>query len=144
MHAQKHFTRYDELPGIIKSYKPSYNKNFPAWAKMLYSDSINFKTIDALFTTEEGSGIKEEAGKETAIKRYYLIWRKAVLPFVREGGNIEVPTDMKAMKNKRTGKGAALPAKVCANANWSLPGLKKHGGKNIRITLPHKMKQTGR
>lgn len=125
MHAQKHFTRYDELPGIIKSYKPSYNKNFPAWAKMLYSDSINFKTIDALFTTEEGSGIKEEAGKETAIKRYYLIWRKAVLPFVREGGNIEVPTDMKAMKNKRTGKGAALPAKVCANANWSFAGPKE-------------------
>ena len=49
LHAQNQFTAYDALPGLIKSYKPRYSKNFPEWAKMLYKDSINFKQVDALF-----------------------------------------------------------------------------------------------
>ena len=40
-HSQSPYNQYDELPGIIKTYKPAYSDSYPAWAQMLYQDEIN-------------------------------------------------------------------------------------------------------
>lgn len=126
VNAQQRYTKYDDLPGIIKSYKPSYSEDFPAWAKMLYSDNINFNTINALFQKEEGNGMDEEDGKETPIKRYYLIWRKAVMPYAKKDGTITIPSNLDEIKKKLTGvQSAPATAKVDGTANWSFKGPKE-------------------
>ena len=86
-YAQSHFTPYDNLPGVIKSHKPAYEENYPSWAKMLYSFSLNFNKINAEFE----SYMVQHPGEKSAIIRYYKDWRKAVADFVQDDGTILLP-----------------------------------------------------
>ncbi|OQX81180.1 MAG: hypothetical protein B6D64_02240 [Bacteroidetes bacterium 4484_276] len=47
--AQSQYTPYNGLPGIIKSYKPAYNSNYPEWARMLYEYPINYFDLIKLY-----------------------------------------------------------------------------------------------
>jgi photosystem II stability/assembly factor-like uncharacterized protein len=85
--SQSHFTPNDDLPGLVKSYKPSYDEGFPEWAKMLYAPEINFEEINSAF--EEY--ITGHPTEKSAIVRYYKNWRRAVSDFVRDDGTIELP-----------------------------------------------------
>ena len=85
--AQSHFTPYDDLPGLVKSYKPSYEDNFPGWAKKLYSPDINFIELNEEFEAY----MAENSEEESAIIRYYKNWRRAVADFVQEDGTIALP-----------------------------------------------------
>lgn len=85
--AQSHFTHYDDLPGLVKSYKPSYEKGFPEWGKMLYSPTINFYEIDEEFEKYMAA----HPGEKSAIIRYYKNWRRAVADFVQDDGMIVLP-----------------------------------------------------
>ena len=138
LHAQKQFTVYDELPGIIKSYKPPYSKNFPVWGKMLYADSVNFKSIDALFKKEEGDGMEEKAEKETAIKRYYILWRKAVLPYTKNDGTIALPTTGDLARRQQfiqKQQSATQPATLMGN--WTFAGPKETWWQNDGSIYTH-------
>jgi len=85
--AQSRFTSYDDLPGLVKSYKPSYEDNFPGWAKKLYSPDINFIELNEEFEAY----MAENSEEESAIIRYYKNWRRAVADFVQEDGTIALP-----------------------------------------------------
>ncbi|WOD44136.1 discoidin domain-containing protein [Hwangdonia lutea] len=84
MLAQINITPYDELPGVNPINKPSYNENFPAWAKLLYQYPINFNEI------EEGyqQHFKKYGKQKNAIIRYYKVWRRVVGNFADEKGFI--------------------------------------------------------
>ena len=70
--AQIESTPYDKLPGNNPIYKPSYNENFPTWAKMLYQYPVNFEEIK-----KEYQDYTKQTGKQkNAIIRYYKIWSK--------------------------------------------------------------------
>jgi photosystem II stability/assembly factor-like uncharacterized protein len=84
---QEAFTPYDYLPGVIRSYKPAYDENFPSWAKMLYRDQINFNEI----TNEFDDYMKSHLGEKSAIIRYFRIWEKAVGPYAADDGTIRLP-----------------------------------------------------
>ena len=84
--AQSQFTPYDDIPGIIKSYKPSYEDSYPEWAKMLYKDQINFNEIEKGFQTYMDS----HSGEKSPIIRYYKIWRRAVESYTLEDGTIQI------------------------------------------------------
>jgi len=85
--AQSHFTPYDDLPGLVKSYKPSYDESFPDWTKMLYSSSINFNEINEGFEAY----MAEHPEEESAIIRYYKNWAREVADFVQDDGTIVLP-----------------------------------------------------
>lgn len=89
--AQSHFTRYDNLPGLVQSHKPSYDDSYPDWAKMLYSATINFNQVNEGFEAY----MKLNPGSKSAITRYYKDWRRAVAEFVQDDGTIDLP-DMEA------------------------------------------------
>ena len=85
--AQPKFTPYDDLPGMIKSYKPAYNENLPSWAKMLYDYPVNFFEIAEAW--EKSAERKND--DHSAISRYFKIWSRAVQPFVMDDGTIRMP-----------------------------------------------------
>lgn len=89
--AQSQLTPYDDLPGVIKSHKPSYDENFPDWAKIMYSSAVNFNKINDEFEAY----MAQHQGEESAIIRYYKDWRRAVADFVQDDGTIILP-DMNA------------------------------------------------
>ncbi len=84
---QATFTRFDELPGFNKSYKPAYCADFPEWAKMLYKDELNFNTVNKAFEVY----MDEHKGEKSAIIRYFKIWRRACEPYVKDDGSILLP-----------------------------------------------------
>ncbi|MBT3241800.1 MAG: T9SS type A sorting domain-containing protein [Bacteroidetes bacterium] len=85
--AQAQFTPYDEIPGVIKSYKPAYSDSYPDWAKMLYQDQVNFNEIEADYQAY----MSTHPGGKNAIIRYYKIWRRAVESYVLDDGSIQLP-----------------------------------------------------
>jgi len=98
--AQSHFTRYDDLPGLVKSYKPSYEDNFPGWAKKMYSSDINFIELNEEFEAY----LAENPDEESAIIRYYKNWRRAAADFVQDDGTIALPDMEKYYENLRKGQ----------------------------------------
>ncbi len=85
--AQERLTPFDQIPGVIASYKPALEENFPQWAKMLYEQNPNFREIE-----KEYEAWKINHGKEkSAIHRYYKMWRNAVQPYVSSDGTIQLP-----------------------------------------------------
>jgi photosystem II stability/assembly factor-like uncharacterized protein len=93
--AQNQYTPYDDLPGIIKSYKPAYQENFPDWAKMLYQYPVNYFEVIEEFKNWESNN-KRVKNPEY---RYFKIWQRSVESFVQVDGNIEVP-DLEAYYNR--------------------------------------------
>ena len=83
--AQQEYTIYDDAPGNIKSYKPSYNVDFPDWAKLLYTYPVNYNEICAAFDQSK------ERNEKTAITRYFKNWRRNISPWVSNNGSIILP-----------------------------------------------------
>jgi photosystem II stability/assembly factor-like uncharacterized protein len=85
--AQSQFTAYDDIPGVIKSYKPAYSESFPGWAKMLYQEPLNAIDLEKGFQEYMSS----HPGEKSPVIRYYKIWRRAVESFIQDDGSIQVP-----------------------------------------------------
>lgn len=122
--AQSRFTQYDEIEGLNKNLKPTYSPQFPAWGKMLYQNEIYFHLIDSLFNYDEERGYKLLENK--AIRRYYILWRESVFPFVKQNGIIQLPTRMEMdarLNSLYRMKPANREAGVMAG-NWNFVGPK--------------------
>jgi photosystem II stability/assembly factor-like uncharacterized protein len=81
------YTPYDDLPGIIKSYKPAFDNSYPAWGKMLYRYPVNYDTISRRFNEY----LSLHQGEKSALIKYYRLWSRAVEPWVSTGGAINLP-----------------------------------------------------
>ena len=46
---QSQYTKYDDIPGNLKSYKPAFQEDYPEWAKMLFSDDLNFHSVKSAY-----------------------------------------------------------------------------------------------
>jgi len=121
---QIHFTPYDELPGINKSYKPAYSPDFPEWAKMLYAPELNFAKINQDFEAY----MQQHPGEKSPIIRYFKIWRRACEPYVAADGSIHLP-DLSQYNNTLRERQATYKQKPqkspATNANWTFLGPKE-------------------
>jgi len=120
--AQQQYTPYDDAPGNIKSYKPTYNSNFPVWAKMLYEYPVNFSEIDEAYEQSE------EKNTKTPITRYYKIWRRNIQKWVKEDGSIALTNIKGYEKNLRNAQlEAANNSKFDVNSesDWTFLGPKE-------------------
>jgi photosystem II stability/assembly factor-like uncharacterized protein len=86
-YGQNRYTPYDDLPGVIKSYKPAYSNDFPSWAKMLYEYPVNYKDVVKEFENWHA----DHRGERTPEYRYFRIWQRAVEPYVLNDGTIRLP-----------------------------------------------------
>ncbi len=122
--AQPQFTSYDDLPGLNKSYKPAYSEDFPRWAKMLYTTTVNFNDISREFEAY----MKKHKGEENAIIRYFKIWSRAVESYVLADGAIVLP-DMdlyfRKLRETQTGAGLQVRSRNTSNADWTFLGPKE-------------------
>ncbi|WP_150451864.1 discoidin domain-containing protein [Arenibacter lacus] len=114
--AQLPITPYDELPGIIITYKPNYQESFPDWAKKLYQYPVNYKEIEAGY-----KAYKETDPGKTPIERYYKIWRRVVTNYVLSDGTIALPGKKEASLVKK-GPSTSLKGSDTSNSNWSFLG----------------------
>ncbi|MBE0647563.1 MAG: discoidin domain-containing protein [Bacteroidales bacterium] len=128
--SQSQFTRYDELPGIIKSYKPSYSDAMPSWAKLLYQDPVNFNEVSLAFKAY----MDTHPGEKSAIIRYFKIWQRACEPYARHNGIIELPDMAAWYRNQyalQTASGHQAPygkqeiSAPASNAFWTFLGPKE-------------------
>ncbi len=141
LHAQSQFTPYDDIPGVIKSYKPAYSESMSSWAKMLYSNSINFNQIDKEFQ----SYMAVHPGEKSPEIRYYRIWRRAVESCVSGDGSIQIPdldlyqanllsAQKEAARNYKSGSGD--------HSNWTFLGpkqtfwLNESGSQQVPLACP--------
>jgi len=85
--AQIQYTPYDDLPGIIKSYKPAYSEDLPAWAKMLYEYPVNLSVI----TREFDQYLKQHPGERSPAIRYFRQWKRALESCAGADGLIIMP-----------------------------------------------------
>ena len=120
--AQTQFTPYDDLPGIIKSYKPAYQDEFPQWAKMLYQYPVNF--FDIIDEYVSYSLItKVEKNPEN---RYFKIWKRAIEPYVLNDGTIKLPDLDKINQQLRISQLQAGKKTVSKFiSNWTFLGPKE-------------------
>ncbi len=86
--SQTKYTPYDNIPGIIKSYKPEYDESYPDWAKMLYQYPVNFNDVCDKFDAYVNSRTQKE---KSPIIRYMKIWRRALGEYVNDKGEIILP-----------------------------------------------------
>ena len=82
--AQQQFTPYDDMPGMIKSYKPAYSSNYPDWGNMLYQYPVNFNAVVKAFDL---STQKEDKN----LVRYYKLWKRNIEVWVKNDGTIFLP-----------------------------------------------------
>ena len=138
--AQDKFTNltpYDELPGIITSYKPTYSTNYPEWGKMLYQYPVNFLEIEKKYKEYK----KAHPKAKDALIRYYKIWTKVVEPYVLADGTIKLP-DMKRLyenlkKSNWTKPGTDKKSAMLNSSNWSYVGPKEvywNSSSNINVS----------
>lgn len=122
--AQILYTPYDDLPTINKLEKPSYDENFPSWAKKLYQYPVNFNEI----CDEFDNWIATSDVQKNAIIRYFKNWKPVVEPYVLEDGAIEIP-DIKTLfkKNREAMLNYNLIEKSTSsnNSNWTFYGPKE-------------------
>ena len=122
--AQKAFTPYEDLPEINKNYKPSYDENYPQWAKMLYQYPVNFNDINKEFEAY----MRKHEGEKNAITRYFKIWRRAIAPYTTSDGTIQMPdiTTLEGnLRKSQIGAYQQLKSIAASNANWSFLGPKE-------------------
>jgi photosystem II stability/assembly factor-like uncharacterized protein len=129
-------TPYDKLPDVIISYKPSFSNSYPDWGKMLYEYPVNYYDIKEKFNEYQSSHPEEES----ALLRYFVIWSKAVEPFVTEDGSIKIP-DLEKLNNAQK-RSELLKAKPLLKntyndpSNWTYTGPKEvywNSGTNITL-----------
>ncbi|MCX6257150.1 MAG: discoidin domain-containing protein [Bacteroidia bacterium] len=121
--AQQQSTPYDNFPGIYKSYKPVYDDQFPAWAKMLYSFPVNFNNINA----EYAAYTNQHPDRENAINRYFKIWSRIIEPYALPDGTIQLPNLDQYYKNLRHSQLASVNKNNSKNtdSDWSFLGPKE-------------------
>lgn len=118
LHSQVKTTPYDELPGIINTYKPNYQSSFPDWAKLLYEYPINYNEIEKGYLAYKA----KDPGK-TPIERYYKIWKRVVSDYVLSDGTIALPKIKTAIQSNSK-LGLTAKGTDTSNANWSFLGPK--------------------
>lgn len=124
LEAQSRYTPYDELPALIKNYKPAYNPDYPDWALMLYQYPINFNEVN----TNYAAYMADHKGEKSPIIRYYKLWRRAVSPYVKDDGAIQLPDIDKltaALNNTQLNAAQTLKSTSASNANWTFLGPKE-------------------
>ena len=122
--AQNKYTPYDDLPGIIKSYKPAYDAAFPEWAQMLYEYPVNFLDITVSYSMD-GNESKDEW---EAVNRYYKIWFRQIEPWVLEDGTIQMPDVDQYYQRLRLSQlkaGEKKGTTTTSRSNWSFLGPKE-------------------
>ena len=121
--AQTTYTPYDELPTIIKSYKPAYDESYPQWGKKLYQYPINFNEI----CREFDQYINDEKPEKSALIRYFKIWRQAMEPYALTDGTIQLPDIQQLQQNlKSTQLNADQQLKSeTTESSWSFLGPKE-------------------
>ncbi len=117
---QNQFTPYDDCPGIIKSYKPTFQKNYPKWAKMLYQYPVNYHALAAAYKQSK------EENKENLkpIVRYYKLWTRKIQPWVLEDGTIQLPNLEKYYQERRTNQ-LQPRFQEKTESNWTFIGPKE-------------------
>jgi photosystem II stability/assembly factor-like uncharacterized protein len=122
--AQVPYTQYDDLPGIYKSCKPSYDDNFPLWAKMLYQYPVNFNVINREFDQY----MLQHSGEKSAVIRYFKIWQRAIGSNVLPDGTIELP-DLglyyENMRKSRLDEPRNKLSNPVTGADWTFLGPKE-------------------
>ncbi|MFD1616282.1 discoidin domain-containing protein [Gelatiniphilus marinus] len=118
--AQIEITPYDELPGVNSINKPSYNENYPDWAKMLYEYPINFNEIENGYQQY----FKEKGKQKNPIIRYYKIWRKVVASYADKNGVIRHLEAKKSSANSYKANQKAQKLFDASNSNWTFLGPK--------------------
>lgn len=121
--AQQQYTPYDDLPGVIKTYKPIYKENFPDWAKKLYEYPVNYNEIEKGFKQYTSIYGKQK----NPVIRYYKIWRKAVINYIDDEGNIVLPNFKSITSETGFSKKNVTTAKTAdaSNSNWNFLGPKQ-------------------
>ena len=79
------YNKYDELLSVAKSFKPSYNDNYPTWAKKLYAPTFNWNEVSDEFDTYMGNHPTEHS----AIIRYFKVLKRSLPAFVLADGTID-------------------------------------------------------
>ncbi len=119
--AQQQFTPYDDMPGMIKSYKPAYSSQYPEWGKMLYQYPVNYNNVVNEFNH---STQKEDKN----LIRYYKQWTRNIQEWVKEDGTIYLP-DMQRYYQRL--KQVQLAATLTSGkqrddvSNWTFTGPKE-------------------
>ncbi len=119
--AQQQFTPYDDMPGMIKSYKPAYSQDYPDWGKMLYQYPVNYHEVVKAFNN---SSQKEDK----SLVRYYKLWTRHIKGWVKDDGRIYLP-DMNAyyQRLKNTQESASINKHTSRDdaSNWLFTGPKE-------------------
>ena len=121
---QNRYTPYDDCPDLVKSYKPAFSNSFPGWAKMLYEPVINFTDINQAYT----SWMAIHPDEESAINRYFLMWRRAVGPYALADGTIQMPDLKQFYSNQHAGwllAGVDHHPTLTGGSDWSFLGPKE-------------------
>ncbi len=119
--AQRQYTPYDDLPGMIKSYKPVYSANFPEWGKMLYSYPVNYFEVIKAFNN---SGKKDNK----TLVRYYKLWKRHLSQWVKTDGTIFLPDLNKYYQRINNLQKAAFNSSkqpFDSSSNWTFYGPKE-------------------
>jgi photosystem II stability/assembly factor-like uncharacterized protein len=110
------FTPYDDqIPGIIKSHKPSYDASYPDWAKELYVYPANAEKVQNGLRAY----MRQNPDAHSAIIRYAKQWLHAVADYKDEHGFVQLPTqsqDVQAFKQEQS---------LAGKGNWSFWGPKE-------------------
>ena len=117
----KHLNKYDQLPGMISSYKPAYSNDYPEWAKMLYQYPVNYLEVEESYN----KWAQKNSVEKTAIIRYYKLWKRAVAECVLEDGSISIPDSDSYNKNLRNAQISPNTQYSKSNSDWSFLGPKE-------------------
>lgn len=121
INAQTQYTPYDDMPGMIKSYKPPYHAYYPPWGKMLYQYPVNFNKVVDSFTN---SSQKEDK----VLVRYYKLWVRNLSDWVKSDGAIAVP-DLNEYYHRLTllqsNQGKVTQFDTNTMSNWTFLGPKQ-------------------
>lgn len=121
------FTPYDELPSVVKTYKPEYREDMPEWGKMLYQYPVNYYEVNKAYRIWE----KDHKGQKSPLIRYYKLWQRHLEPFVSYDGTINLPDkkvmekEMLKMQQKNNNLQRKTRAKTDATSTWSFVGPKE-------------------
>jgi photosystem II stability/assembly factor-like uncharacterized protein len=118
---QNHFTKYDDLPGLVQADKPSYSNQYPDWGKMMYQYPVNYDQVEKAYKDWLLNGKPEKS----AILRYYKNWKRAVAELVLEDGSIQMPDLQLYKANIRKSQITQPSRSANSNANWTFLGPKE-------------------
>ncbi|MEI6681479.1 MAG: discoidin domain-containing protein [Bacteroidota bacterium] len=120
--AQVQVTPYDELPGIMRSYKPAWSQDLPSWAQMLYRFPVNFNEVCLAYDADR----TRHGGEEDAIGRYFQMWRRAIGPWAHTDGTIELPDPAVYYASLRNSQEHAGQGDAPSNvSSWTFLGPKE-------------------